>query len=318
MSDNPQISPDEQLIIDKYATYKSVDPFTDIPAALLNSADIHSYVKATGMIHPFDKNELKSASYAAKIAGECRYWDEKKEKFETTILSKDGDKLILKPNAIAFVGIEPTFRLPDYIALRFNLKITHVYRGLLLGTGPLIDPGFEGKISIPLHNLTNNEYVFSYGETLIWIEFTKTSPIPSVNEIEEKEKESLKKLRCLKHETFPDNKKDKPLDYYIGKALKGYSYDGVVSSIPSAIAETKKSAEDAKVSSQTAKVSAEAAKTSAQRIASVTFWGGLVGAIVVVGTFLGIYLHYWGLQKDYLDQVVNNVNNANLQVLRSE
>ena len=131
-----------------------------------------SYVKRTGLIYPFYDKDLKSASYTARIAGKCKFWDEEAKQFIEKDLKSSGDKIILKPNSIAFVGIEPTFRLPDYIALRFNLKITHVYRGLLLGTGPLIDPGFVGKISIPLHNLTSNEYIFSFNESLIWIEFT--------------------------------------------------------------------------------------------------------------------------------------------------
>ena len=58
-------------------------------------------------------------------------------------LEKDGDEFTLEANSIAFVQVEPVFRLPDYIALRFNLKITHVHRGIL-----------------------------------IWIEFTKTSSLP--------------------------------------------------------------------------------------------------------------------------------------------
>ena len=71
--------------------------------------------------------------------------------------------------------IEPTIRLPDYIAIRFNLRIKHVHRGLLLGTGPLVDPGFEGNILIPLHNLTSEAYRIRGNEGLIWIQFTKTA-----------------------------------------------------------------------------------------------------------------------------------------------
>src|SRR5256885_14069412 len=67
------------------------------------------------------------------------------------------------------------FRFPDYIAARFNLKIPNVYRGLLLGTGPLVDPGWSGRLSFPLHNLTTNDYEFPGGEEIIWMEFTKLS-----------------------------------------------------------------------------------------------------------------------------------------------
>ena len=56
MSDISNISNEEKEINDKFIKFKSVDPFPDIPPALLNSADIHSYVKTTGMIFPFDEN----------------------------------------------------------------------------------------------------------------------------------------------------------------------------------------------------------------------------------------------------------------------
>jgi deoxycytidine triphosphate deaminase len=94
-----------------------------------------------------------------------------------------GETFVLRRNSIAFVQVEPVFRIPDYIALRFNLKILHVHRGILLGTGPLVDPGFVGNLYIPLHNLTDSDYTFKGGEGLIWMEFTKVSwPPPGSRE----------------------------------------------------------------------------------------------------------------------------------------
>ena len=83
--------------------------------------------------------------------------------------------MILPANSITFVQVEPHFRLPNYIAVRFNLRITHVHRGLLLGTGPLVDPGFHGRLLVPLHNLTAYEYYLDTTKALIWVEFTKTT-----------------------------------------------------------------------------------------------------------------------------------------------
>jgi hypothetical protein len=40
-----------------------------------------------------------------------------------------------------------------------------------------VDPGFCGRLLIPLHNLTSSEYVIPAGEGLIWVEFTKVSPV---------------------------------------------------------------------------------------------------------------------------------------------
>jgi len=159
--------------IKRFSAHAAIDPFPNIESALLNSADVSDYVAATGMICPFYEELQKPASYEVALLGKYVYWDGEGNKQVGNI--ERGKEFVLRKNSIAFVTLEPVFRLPEYLALRFNLKITHIYRGILLGTGPLVDPGFVGKLSIPLHNLTTNDYVFTGGEALIWMEFTKLS-----------------------------------------------------------------------------------------------------------------------------------------------
>lgn len=232
--------------LDRYEKYKSVDCFPQIAPALLNSADIKAYVKQTGMIYPFDEKELQSASYKVKIAGKIVYWkydDSKKnkkhgiDKIEKELC--EGDYFDLQPNSIAFVTLEPEFHIPVYLALRFNLKIKHIYKGLLLGTGPLVDPGFEGRLSIPLHNLTNNTYRFKYGDTLITMEFTKLSPnirwlldCPPTGHSE-----------SFKYEEMPASR---DVNTYIEKALNADRLPSIISSIPDAIYDSKKQAREAR------------------------------------------------------------------------
>jgi deoxycytidine triphosphate deaminase len=158
----------------RFHTWRERDPYPGIPAALLNSADIVDYVAQTGMIYPFYPERLKPASYEVALLGRYLYVDGDGTRRSGEI--RMGQKFILKKNSIAFVSVEPYFRLPDYIALRHNLKISNVYKGLLVGTGPLVDPGFVGRLSLPLHNLTNQDYEFQGGDGIIWIEFTKLSP----------------------------------------------------------------------------------------------------------------------------------------------
>lgn len=159
----------------RYEQFVSKDPYPMIEAALLNSADIFQYVAKTGMIYPFHSDMLQGASYEVAIRGTVIWWDEEKKEEHIEQLLKPEDSFKLEPNSIAFVTLEPMFRIPDYLALRFNLKIIHVYKGLLLGTGPIVDPGFVGRLSIPLHNLTANTYTFHAGEGIIQMEFTKLS-----------------------------------------------------------------------------------------------------------------------------------------------
>src|SRR5947207_1196440 len=124
----------------RFAEFGEVDPLPSVQPSLLNSADISDYVRLTGMLHPFDLGGLKSGSYEAPIFGSCIWWDESGTKHDLEL--RDDKTLTLSPNSIAFVQVAPMFRLPSYMAFRFNLKITHVHRGILLGTGPLVDPGF--------------------------------------------------------------------------------------------------------------------------------------------------------------------------------
>ena len=164
---------DDDDVKERALKFKEHDPFPKIPTALLSSAEIEAYARVTGMLDPFHPKSLKSASYEAHIGGRFILWDENGKKIDTSV--KRGDPINLPANSISFIEVEPNFRLPNYIAIRFNLRITHVHRGILLGTGPLVDPGFEGKLLIPLHNLTAFDYQINTKDALIWIEFTKTT-----------------------------------------------------------------------------------------------------------------------------------------------
>lgn len=159
------------------------DPFPRSPAALLSADDIIKYVEKTGMISPFDgrsgkKSPLKAASYESKIGSEAFIY-EKGVNYPKKIYDGSENSLEIPANSIVFVESDIYFRLPPFMAVRFNLQINHVHRGLLLGTGPLVDPGFWGKLCIPLHNLTDKPYHIAKDDGLIWIEFTKTSSNPT-------------------------------------------------------------------------------------------------------------------------------------------
>ena len=159
----------------RFQHFKSRDPFPEIQPALLNSSDFIDYAVTTGMIFPFNPQVgIKPASYEVNLGNEVLYWDEDNNRqYNENITSKE--TVVFRKNSITFVTVDAWFRLPDYIALRFNLQIHHVHRGLLLGTGPLIDPGFNGRLMIPIHNLTENDYELDKNEGLICIEFTKLS-----------------------------------------------------------------------------------------------------------------------------------------------
>lgn len=220
---------DDAVAAARAARYASEDPLPLVPCSLLGSAEIYEYAHRTGMLCPFFARSLKSASYEAHIGGRFIWWDGRGVKHDRPV--ERGNRCVLPANSITFVQVEPQFRLPNYIAVRFNLRITHVHRGLLLGTGPLVDPGFEGRLLIPLHNLTSTDYQLNTEDALIWIEFTKTSfrrwptePFASVPQ---------------NFYAFPENKKNKDPDYYLSKANDG---EPIRSSIPGVINDARRAA----------------------------------------------------------------------------
>jgi deoxycytidine triphosphate deaminase len=279
----------------KYVKYRDLDPFPQIPPALLTSADIMDYVAATGMLHPFnpESGKLKPASYEADVLGTVQYWDADGHRVVDQL--RRGASFTLKQNSIAFVEVEQRFRLPHYIAARFNLRIKHVYRGLLLGTGPLVDPGFRGRLFIPLHNLTNNDYEIAGGEGLLWVEFTKLSWTG--------ETLSPALMRAGEFHPFEQGKQEQDLSYYLQKAAGGKP---IRSSVPIEISKSTKAAEAAQTSSKIAQSAAESAKATTTRLG----WSVLISVIALTVTLCALMVAILnfvsGVQRD-LDSRVRSL-----------
>lgn len=266
----------------RYNTYKYKDPYPGISSALLNSDDLRKYVLKTGMIYPFELSEEKDnndewVTYPIKIGDKCYYWDEDGTSKCTDLKENENGEFELKKNSIVFVELEPKFRVPYYIVLRFNLKIKHIYKGLLLGTGPIIDPGFQGKIYIPLHNFTSNNYKFRRGEELIEMEFTKISV---KNEWSNRKKNNDKKIHC-----FHD---------YIEKALKdNISEKGslvVKNALPVEIKEQqeKLSSQDKILEEQEKKLENELEET--KKFRNLGLLGGMMAVIAISISIIGIHI----------------------------
>jgi deoxycytidine triphosphate deaminase/cell division protein FtsL len=267
---------------------RHTDPLPKVASSLLNTADLLDYIAATGMIFPFDVPKdrdkwLKPASCAISFAGKVIHWNpdpvrpDKPQHFNEDI--KRGQKLKLPPNSIVFITLEPCFRLPDYIAGRFNLTIRHVHRGLLVGTGPLVDPGFTGHLYVPVHNLTGDDYEITAGEPLVWMEFTKLSPnqmwTPNARESPND------------YVRFPDSKSGRTLE----DSLKAASPNPIVSSIPQEVGIARHAA-------QQAQGAAEQAKSTLQRLGSLGLVSGVILLVTIAAFVLDVAVDVWQERKD--------------------
>jgi deoxycytidine triphosphate deaminase len=273
-------APNDDEAATRYEKFKRLDPFPEIPPSLLNSADISDYVRVTGMLHPFDAADIKKpASYSVRFSGECRYWSP--EGAEHVEHVGPGDQFTLRKNHIAFVTLEPRFRIPEYIALRFNLQIKYIHQGILVGTGPLVDPGYDGQLFLPLHNLTANDYQLEVDDGLVWMEFTKISASELWNARVRRDlmdgrpgaDDGQSEERTGAFVPFPKIKLEiRSMRKYLGRAHPG----PIQSSIPMEI--------------EAAKTAAESANAEAKRLADrATRWSVIAGVTVIIAA-LGIFI----------------------------
>ncbi len=262
------LASDEPEAKRRFGVYEFIDPFPTVESALLTGEDIHRYVAATGLIYPFHTSgdRLKGASYEMGIGGLCTFWDGLgNQRFQEV---REGDDFRLVANTIAFVTLESLMQVPSYLAIRFNLRIKHIYRGLLLGTGPLVDPGFVGHLALPLHNLTTNDYTFKGGEGLIWLEVTKLAPLPG-----QERRHGMEPRHPIWY-LSPDKKNVTVLDYIKrsdDRSLK------IRSSIPEVI-------ENSAVEARKAAASAKSADDSVKVLRGL----GIAAGIVLVAGLFGV------------------------------
>ena len=268
------------------ASYDQSDPFPDIPPSLLSLNEIDAYVRTTGMISPYDteakaggKSPLKFASFEVPLGDEFYRFDE----HGVLRVIEVGDGITVPANSIVFVVPDIDFRLPKYIAVRFNLQIRHVHRGLLLGTGPLVDPSYWGRLCVPLHNLTSEPYYIpKHSDGFLWLEFTKTTFGKTPQDLVGRPPQQEQAVRT--GAMMQEAGRWKPLDFVI-KAQTNID-DGRLVALRSSIPDV---GDAAAKSAQSAQRAAESARKTTRNLSAGSFLalGGLLVAVfAMVGTFL--------------------------------
>lgn len=173
------------------------DSGNDIPAGMLSSPHIEYYLKKYEILKNYDMKYIGPASYHMRIGGEVLTWREGKQ--IDFILGKRENqndnirtKVRLVPNSLTFLTTIEEFQLPKDIIARFNLKSMWVHQGLLLGTGPIVDPQLHAKLLIPVHNFSSQTVTMYYGQEFISVEFTKTLDPDDEKDVGSEEKTKYK------------------------------------------------------------------------------------------------------------------------------
>jgi deoxycytidine triphosphate deaminase len=158
------------------------DPHSDDRGSLLSNR-IHQFCSEAGLLisEGYTEKNLRPASYTLTI-GDNFIDSEGNERH----LTEENDSFVFHKNSIIFVSTKEKLDLPYYILARFNLRVNWVYDGVLLGTGPQVDPGFRGSLSCPLYNLTNVDLTIKRRDPFATIDFEKTTTLLEEHSLDEK------------------------------------------------------------------------------------------------------------------------------------
>jgi|GEM_PF-787992 len=160
-------------------TINTYDIDNNIAPGMLSSPQIAYCVQQYDIIKGFKKSHLGAATYNMRVGTKVLTW-EKGEKIEYLLGPEENrnknikTKVELRPNSLTFVTTVEEFNLPKDIIARFNLKSKWIHEGLLLGTGPIVDPELSARLLIPLHNFSSQDVTLNFDEEFISVEFTKT------------------------------------------------------------------------------------------------------------------------------------------------
>jgi deoxycytidine triphosphate deaminase len=223
----------------------SINRFKDKIGPVLIADEIREYIYKYHLLiadpSDFDEEHLKGASYSMKPDPKGKAWqfDEKgfrthlKKKKET---GKNGEDLYyyeVPPNTLVYIRLLEKLRLPYYIIARFNLKVTYTYKGLLLGTGPQVDPGYEANLNIPLHNLTKDPVNIYIDDSFVSIDFVRTSRLDLGDNIPKSRNEFLddEKYEELRKQLRPQDSRKlgrKEIEDYVGDSRPTSSLGNLV------------------------------------------------------------------------------------------
>ena len=133
--------------------------------------EISYYAKQFKLISPFDRNNLKPASYELTVGNEAMVGGVYRSLGDST--NESGVQL--RPFEVAVIKTEETLNMPRFLIARWNIRVAWAYRGLVWVGGPQVDPGYAGNLFCPIYNFSNKKVLIRKGDPIAVIDFVKTT-----------------------------------------------------------------------------------------------------------------------------------------------
>lgn len=138
---------------------------------MMSDEEIRSAVQAGEIgLRPFDPDKVEPASYDARV-GRWAFSSSSREKVNL------GEKgvLVIEPGEFAVLETRETVELNEKTAGQLGLRSEYAQRGLLMLSGPQIDPTFNGILTVRVINLAPKPIALPFEAPFLTIQFFRLS-----------------------------------------------------------------------------------------------------------------------------------------------
>jgi deoxycytidine triphosphate deaminase len=139
------------------------------PGAVLTDLAISRLVSERGLISDFHESSLQGASYDLRLGSE--FFTRGKH----SVLTEQQPSHRLDPGQFILLTSQECLTMPLDIVGHAGLMSKWAQRGLISLFSPQIDPGFRGRIVVPLFNGGHAPVTVKLGEPMFTIEFVRTT-----------------------------------------------------------------------------------------------------------------------------------------------
>ena len=139
--------------------------------SFLNDRQIMEYATTQRMIDPYDETHVRPGSYDICVGDEYRFSHEEQIKR----IGKWKREIKLPPHSLCYILCKEELKLPNDVSALISSTHCIVKEGVLTYPQPPIDPGFNGKLYLLLHNLTSETRVIEKDMCIASLVFEKST-----------------------------------------------------------------------------------------------------------------------------------------------
>ncbi|WP_295537640.1 hypothetical protein [uncultured Pseudacidovorax sp.] len=126
-------------------------------------------MRAGSLLQDYEESSVQSASYDLRLGGHFLFDG------HLVAFTDEVPSFSIPPYSFIIVQSAEMADIPKFLCGRFDLRVSHFMRGVILSNGPQVDPGFRGALFCMLYNASDQSVPIKKGDHFATIEFHTTA-----------------------------------------------------------------------------------------------------------------------------------------------